>query len=102
MPIYAGNNIINVLGTTPKVYRGTDIIFGKPENEPVRYPLDIYDDAEVAVSFRRLKSDYTGNVVRLKRGFDSTTQDFTFASGSDYLDTVLLLLFVVQEVVVVQ
>lgn len=86
MPIYAGNNIVDTLGDIPKVYRGTDIIFGEPENEPVRYPLDIYDDAEVAVSFRRLRSDYTGNVVRLKRSFDSTEQDFTFASGSDYID----------------
>jgi len=48
------------------------------------YPLDVYSDAEIAVSFRRLRSDYTGNVVRLRRTYDGAEQDFGFASGSDY------------------
>ena len=51
------------------------------------YPLDVYSDAEIAVSFRRLRSDYTGNVVRLRRTYDGAEQDFGFASGSDYLNT---------------
>jgi len=51
------------------------------------YPLDDFPDAEAAYSFRRLRSDFTGSVVKLKRTFDSTSQEFTFASGSDYLDT---------------
>lgn len=52
------------------------------------YPLDDFgDDAEIAVSFRRLRSDYTGSVVRLKRTFDGAEQDYGFASGSDYMDT---------------
>jgi len=52
------------------------------------YILDYFGaDAEIAVSFRRLRSDYTGSVVQLKRTFDSATLDFGFASGSDYLDT---------------
>jgi hypothetical protein len=51
------------------------------------YPLDDFGDAEIAVSFRRLRSDYTGSVVRLKRTFDGAEQDYGFASGSDYMDT---------------
>jgi len=52
------------------------------------YPLDDFGgDAEIAVSFRRLRSDYTGSVVRLRRTYDGAEQDFGFASGSDYMDT---------------
>jgi len=51
------------------------------------YPLDDFGDAEIAVSFRRLRSDYNGNVVRLKRTYDGAEADFGFASGSDYMDT---------------
>lgn len=54
---------------------------------PSSYPLDDFSDAEVAYSFRRLRSDYTGSVVKLKRTYDNATLDFGFASGSDYLDT---------------
>ena len=51
------------------------------------YPLNDFSGAEVAYSFRRLRSNYNGNVVQLKRTFDNSTADFGFASGSDYLDT---------------
>ena len=53
------------------------------------YPLDAFgDDADVAVSMRRLRSDYNGPVVRLRNaGGAGTPTDFGFAAGTDYLDT---------------
>ena len=51
------------------------------------YPLNDFGGAEVAYSFRRLRSNYNGDVVRLKRTYDNTSATFGFASGSDYLDT---------------
>ena len=50
-----------------------------------QYPLDDIDDAVAAFSFRKLRSDYTGSIVTLKRTFDNSDQ--TFGLVGDYLDT---------------
>ena len=47
--------------------------------------LDIYPNAAVAYSLRKLRSTYTGSSIRVRRG-DLTEQDFGFTSTGD-LDT---------------
>lgn len=76
-----GNTALN------KVYLGSTQINSTILGATTPYILDYFGDAEIAVSFRRLRSDYNGNVVRLKRTYDGAEADFGFASGSDYMDT---------------
>jgi len=44
--------------------------------------LDVYANADVAFSLRRLRSGYTGPVVRVRRSSDSAEADFTAAEVS--------------------
>jgi hypothetical protein len=53
--------------------------------------LDTYTGASVAYSLRKLRTDYSGNAIRVRRSSDNTEQDFGF-SGND-LDTASLLTF---------
>jgi hypothetical protein len=53
--------------------------------------LDTYPNARVAYSLRKLRTDYSGNAIRVRRSSDNTEQDFGF-SGND-LDTASLLTF---------
>jgi hypothetical protein len=53
--------------------------------------LDTYTGAAVAYSLRKLRTDYSGNAIRVRRSSDNTEQDFGF-SGND-LDTASLLTF---------
>ena len=53
--------------------------------------LDLYPDAAVAYSLRKLRTAYTGNAVRVRRSSDNTEQDIGFVA--DELDTVSLLAF---------
>lgn len=54
--------------------------------------LDTYTGASAAYSFRKLRSNYTGNCVRVRRSSDNTEQDFGFVNN--YLDTAGIRLFV--------
>jgi hypothetical protein len=53
--------------------------------------LDIYPNASVAYSLRKLRTAYTGNAIRVRRSSDNTEQDFGFVSND--LDTASLLTF---------
>jgi hypothetical protein len=53
--------------------------------------LDLYPNAAVAYSLRKLRTAYTGNAIRVRRSSDNAEQDFAF-SGND-LDTAALLTF---------
>ena len=53
--------------------------------------LDTYTSAAVAYSLRKLRTDYSGNTIRVRRSSDNAEQDFGF-SGND-LDTASLLTF---------
>jgi hypothetical protein len=53
--------------------------------------LDSYPGAAAAYSVRLLKSDYTGNAIRVRRSSDNTEQDIGFSSGN--LDTTALTSF---------
>jgi hypothetical protein len=53
--------------------------------------LDLYPNASVAYSLRKLRTAYTGNSIRVRRSSDNTEQDFGFV-GND-LDTASLLTF---------
>jgi hypothetical protein len=53
--------------------------------------LDIYPSAAVAYSLRKLRTDYSGNAIRVRRSSDNTEQNIGF-SGND-LDTASLLTF---------
>jgi hypothetical protein len=54
----------------------------KQESDDFFYLLDEYpDNAIMAYSFRKLRSDYTGFCCRIERSSDNTQQDFGFASN---------------------
>ena len=53
--------------------------------------LDTYPGAAVAYSLRKLRTDYSGNAIRVRRSSDNTEQDFGFVNGN--LDTSSLLTF---------
>ena len=53
--------------------------------------LDTYPNAAAAYSLRLLKSDYTGNAIRVRRSIDNTEQDIGFSGGN--LDTTALASF---------
>jgi hypothetical protein len=55
--------------------------------------LDLYPNATVAYSVRRLSSTYTGNLIRVRRSSDNTEQNIGYDS-TNVLDTVALLAFV--------
>jgi hypothetical protein len=55
--------------------------------------LDLYPNATVAYSVRRLSSTYTGNLIRVRRSSDNTEQNIGYNS-SNVLDTTALLSFV--------
>lgn len=48
---------------------------------PASYPLDGISNVTLALSFRQLRSAYTGNCVRLRRASDSTEQTFSLSGG---------------------
>ena len=48
--------------------------------------LDVYPNAAVAYSLRKLRSGYTGSAIRVRRNVDSLEQDFGFDSSGN-LDT---------------
>jgi hypothetical protein len=53
--------------------------------------LDTYTGAAVAYSLRKLRTDYSGNAIRVRRSSDNAEQDFGFSSN--VLDTASLLTF---------
>jgi hypothetical protein len=55
--------------------------------------LDTYPNAAVAYSVRKLRTDYTGNSIRVRRSSDNTEQDIGFTSAGN-LDTTALTTFV--------
>lgn len=55
--------------------------------------LDIYPNAAVAYSLRRLSSTYTGNLIRVRRSSDNTEQNIGY-DANNVLDTAALLSFV--------
>ena len=54
--------------------------------------LDLYPNAAVGYSLRKLRTDYSGNAIRVRRNIDNAEQDISF-SGND-LDTNSMLNFV--------
>jgi hypothetical protein len=54
-------------------------------------PLDLIPGAITAVSFRKIRSDYTGACIRVRRVTDNVQQDIGFING--VLDTTSLLAF---------
>jgi len=54
--------------------------------------LDIYPNAAVAYSLRKLRTAYTGNCIRVRRSSDNAEQDIGFSEG--FLNTASLLSFV--------
>jgi hypothetical protein len=88
MPIL--NNIANAfLGATQvsAIYRGAEKIW--PSFTGL---LDLYPNAAVAYSLRRLRSGYTGSAIRVRRSSDNAEQDIGFVDN--VLDTASLLTFV--------
>ena len=53
--------------------------------------LDLYPNAAVAYSLRKLRTAYTGNAIRVRRSSDNAEQDFGFVNN--VLDTASLLTF---------
>ena len=61
-------------------------------SDPTVFLLDEYPNAKVAYSMRKIRSDYAGACLRVRRSSDNTEQDIGF-SGNE-LDTAALLSFV--------
>lgn len=51
--------------------------------DPAVYPLDVYTDALSAYSLRKLRSDYTGYAIRVRRDADSADLDVGFDNNGD-------------------
>lgn len=60
--------------------------------EPSTLLLDLYPDAAAAYSLRKLRTDYEGSAIRVRRSSDNAEQDINFVDNE--LDTASLLLFV--------
>lgn len=67
-------------------------VIGGPRPITVPLLLDIYPNAEVAYSLRKLRKTYTGNAIRVRRSNDNAEQDIGFIDND--LDTASLLSFV--------
>lgn len=70
-------NFNKVLGTN----KGCNIALASNPVTPLL--LDIYPNAEVAYSLRKLRNAYSGNSVRVRRAVDNTEQDFGFDINGD-------------------
>lgn len=53
--------------------------------------LDDYPNAEAGISFRKLRTDYSGSCIRVRRSSDDAEQDIGFVSN--YIDTAALASF---------
>ena len=62
--------------------------------------LDQYGDATAAYSLRKLRNDYTGSAIRVRRSSDDAERDMGFYDNE--LDTVALLDWVNEDVVYYQ
>jgi len=60
-----------------------------PKAQPLL--LDLYPNAAVAYSLRKLRNAYSGSAIRVRRSSDNTEQDIGFVGGD--LDTASLLTF---------
>lgn len=88
MPI--ANNVDNYLvgaSQVDRIYQGANIVW-----ERFNGLLDLYPNAAVAYSLRRLSKNYAGSAIRVRRGSDSAEQDIGFVDNE--LDTATLLSFV--------
>jgi hypothetical protein len=62
-----------------------------PKTQPLL--LDLYPNAAVAYSLRKVRTAYSGNAIRVRRSSDNAEQDIGFNSSGE-LDTTALLVFV--------
>lgn len=88
MPI--ANNADNYLvgsQQVDRIYQGANIVW-----ERFNGLLDLFPNAAVAYSLRRLSKNYAGSAIRVRRGSDSAEQDIGFVDNE--LDTATLLSFV--------
>ena len=78
------------IGTTDvnKVYLGLNLVWQKVAANLL---LDLYPNAAEAYSLIKLRTDYTGSAIRVRRSLDNTEQDIGFVDNE--LDTVSLLSF---------
>lgn len=61
------------------INQGIGSLYGTGSN--TSYFLDIYTDAEAAYSLRKLRSAYSGNAIKIRRGSDSEELDIGFVDG---------------------
>lgn len=59
-----------------------------PDSEPTQYLLDKYPGAKLAYSMRRLRADYAGGCIKVRRASDDLLADIPF--NSDTIDTTAL------------
>jgi hypothetical protein len=86
------NDIVDCkIGTNQvaKVYLGSNLVWEKSGSTLL---LDVYPNASVAYSLRKLRTAYAGDAIKVRRSSDNTEQDIGFSS--DELDTSSLLSFV--------
>lgn len=83
------------LGTTPHVAAASSSSLTGAAPVPVAEPylLDEYPNAYAAYSLRKLRSDYSGPAIRVRRSIDDAEQDIGF-NANGWLDTAALEAFV--------
>jgi hypothetical protein len=99
MSIYKGQFPINFTGgalrgslNVDQIYQGGNIVYGEVSAPVFVGLLDDYPNASLAYSVRKLRSDYTGSCITVRRSNDDTTQDIGFVDNE--LDTTSLTNFV--------
>ena len=70
----------------------TPFAFMKTEAVAESLLLDLFPNANVAVSVRKLRTAYTGSCMKVRRSTDNATLDIGFSGN--YLDTSSLLSFI--------
>lgn len=66
------------LGNSAKNIGGYDAVYKAKASAPFVGILDLYPNAQIAYSVRKLSSSYTGNSLRVRRSSDNTEQDIGF------------------------
>lgn len=71
------------LGNSAKNIAGSDVLFKAKASEPFVGILDIYPNAQIAYSVRKLRSAYTGASLRVRRSSDNVEQDIGFTTNGN-------------------
>jgi len=76
-----GELIVKPIHNIHKQYRQVNLVNSYIFSAPFSYLLNDFPSAQIAYSFRKLRSAYVGNCIKVRRSSDNTTLDIGFASN---------------------